>query len=287
MAAARLSEQRVKCREPPGRRASAAGSALATAKPGGRRSCLVPPTNPDQYGPDPRHTWRWTHPPGEASGGLLLVLLHGGGWVGGDQDDLAGAADALARHGLATCTLNYRLAPDHPFPAQADDLVLALSRIDAPDLVLVGHSAGGHLAALVTLDPRYLARRGLTAARIRGVVGLSGVYDLTRAATSTWMRQRWLTPTFGPSPEALREASPVTWARPQAPPFLLVNAAVDWGLHRHSEALAAALQAVGGEVEHLRVDDRNHVSLVAGMADPADPATLAVVAFGRRVSASR
>ncbi|MDY7100609.1 MAG: alpha/beta hydrolase [Actinomycetota bacterium] len=89
-----------------------------------------------------------------------IVFLHGGGWVLGDLDLSDAMCRDLALHcGAAVLSVDYRLAPEHPFPAALDDVMAALrwleheSGLDGP-VVLAGVSAGGNLAAAATLVAR-------------------------------------------------------------------------------------------------------------------------------------
>ena len=88
----------------------------------------------------------------------VVVLVHGGGWISGDKWTLAGYSRLLATHGFAAITINYRLAPDHKFPAQVDDVRSALIwakenanrlKFNLDRLGIFGYSAGGHLSTLV------------------------------------------------------------------------------------------------------------------------------------------
>jgi acetyl esterase len=94
----------------------------------------------------------------------VAVLMHGGGWVVGTLDTHDGLARVMARDaGCAVLSLDYRLAPEHPFPAPLDDCLAAIAAlpkaaadlgVDAARFAVVGDSAGGNLAAAVALALR-------------------------------------------------------------------------------------------------------------------------------------
>lgn len=93
-----------------------------------------------------------------ADGVPVVLVIHGGGWMSGSKWALEGYSRLLAKNGIAAVTINYRLAPAHPFPAQVDDVREALLWIrnhqqeynfDLSRLGLFGYSAGGHLSLLV------------------------------------------------------------------------------------------------------------------------------------------
>ena len=85
----------------------------------------------------------------------VLVYLHGGGWVVGDLDSHEAAARSLCgRAGIAVLAVDYRLAPEHPFPAPLEDCLTAARWASEQDFASVsvgGDSAGGNLAAAVAL----------------------------------------------------------------------------------------------------------------------------------------
>jgi acetyl esterase len=87
----------------------------------------------------------------------LLVWAHGGGWIHGDLDTCEGVARALAnRAGCAVFAVDYRLAPEHPFPAALDDVWTAIgwARRNFAGVAVGGDSSGGNLAAAATLKAR-------------------------------------------------------------------------------------------------------------------------------------
>ena len=98
--------------------------------------------------------------PDTASGPGRLLYLHGGGYVVGSPDTHAGLAGELAlRAGLRAVSVDYRLAPEHPFPAAVDDGLAAYRELlstgtDPRDLVLAGDSAGGGLGIATLLAAR-------------------------------------------------------------------------------------------------------------------------------------
>jgi len=96
-----------------------------------------------------------TTPP---QGHPVVLVVHGGAWASGDKWTLAGYAYELSKHGFAAVTINYRLAPQHKFPKQVDDVRQALIwtnenadrfSFDMNRLAMFGYSAGGHLVTLV------------------------------------------------------------------------------------------------------------------------------------------
>ena len=95
--------------------------------------------------------------PAIGAGYPVVVVVHGGGWISGDKWTLEGYCRSLAQAGIVAISVNYRLAPDHKFPSQLDDVREAMLwtqrrsqslSIDMDRLGLFGYSAGGHLVLL-------------------------------------------------------------------------------------------------------------------------------------------
>jgi len=210
----------------------------------------------------------------------LLVFVHSRFWEPGTRDHeiASGLARPLQRAGAAVAIVSHRPSAE-PHPAAAKDVATALAhlleRVDALGLdperiVLAGHGSGGHLAALVALDPDYLAPHGLDAARLRGVAAISGVYDLreTHGSEDTRALRRRV---FG-SRSAQRDASPLHHVRADAPTFILLAAQHDApGARDDAEAFAAALREAGHPAaEALFIGGRDHWTQL-DMREEANP----------------
>ncbi len=115
---------------------------------------------PGPAGPIPIRIYRPDRPEGTQTTGCL-VYYHGGGWIMGDLDSHDTiAAEIAARAGVVVIAIDYRLAPEHTYPAGHDDSWAALDyiadnagefNIDASKIAVGGDSAGGNLAASVAL----------------------------------------------------------------------------------------------------------------------------------------
>lgn len=206
-----------------------------------------------------------------------VLFMHGGGWRASDKNDPLGVhanvCKALAAHGLVTVNVNYRLAPrvKHPEPARDAARAVRWTRDnigeyqgDPERVFLSGHSAGGHLAVLIALDATYLAEVGLSAAAIKGVMGICGVYNLTHFARRNWMAEHLMTRAAFGNDQVLRaQASPVNHVRADAPPFLLLNAGEDEKLEEEAGELSFLLHKKGVSAETSIISGTNHFTILS------------------------
>lgn len=166
----------------------------------------------------------------------LAVWIHGGGWVQGSRSQLGPGADELISRGFIVASLDYRLAPKYPWPAQIDDVRRAIDflcsnadhyNIDADRIGVWGGSAGAHLASLLGLAVIYDG--AATLRRVKAVVDFCGPSDLLSLDFPEPL-QRMLEAVFPPGDlqkEMLKEASPVEYVTADAPPFLIIHGEYD------------------------------------------------------------
>lgn len=199
----------------------------------------------------------------------LVVFFYGGSWQQGERHWYAFVGQALARHGLAVAIPDYRKLP---FPAFMEDAAEAVAWLKArgpglgydPDRVVVmGHSAGAHIAALLATDPQYLARYDLSPADLAGVIGLAGPYDFLP------VRSRSLRAVFGDDPARHRRSQPITHVDGDEPPFLLLHGRDDRLVEPgNSTRMAKRLRAHGVPVELHLLPDVGHAALALRLARP-------------------
>jgi acetyl esterase/lipase len=202
----------------------------------------------------------------------LVVFWYGGRWESGDKDDYRFVGAALAGVGAIAVLPNYRHYPAVKMPGFMDDAALAArwTALHAAELgadpnrvFLMGHSAGAHIAALLTLNQQYLEEAaGRPAPAIAGMIGLSGPYDFLPLDDAD------LQDMFGP-PERYPDSQPIHFARPGAPPMVLMHGLADQTvLPKNSINLAAALQAQGVAVRLETYPGLGHADTVAALSVP-------------------
>lgn len=229
----------------------------------------------------------------------LILFVHGGGWKHGDKGSATGMqkVEHFTHEGFAFASINYRLVPAATVEQQAADVSAAVAwlrghaarlGIDASRIVLVGHSAGAHLVALVGTDPRYLAAAGLSFPDLRGVIALDGAgYDIPRqlAAAGRFMRGTYAE-AFGSEPARQRALSPALQPlKSNSPAFLIVHVDRADG-KAQSEALAQALTRAGIPAEVHGVDGtglRGHMEINRSLGRADYPATAVVDAWLRKL----
>ena len=184
----------------------------------------------------------------------LILYVHGGGWMRGQPERVSVKPAWAGRMGAAFGSIGYRLFPDVPVEQQARDIAAAVHymRRDAvrlgfdPDhILLVGHSAGAHLAALVSSDPQYL---GADMAAIRGVIPIDGAcYDIpAQIEAAPFMAKRLYLPTFGTGVARQRALSPVNHAKtPNVARWLILYASGRHDSPDQAQTLASALRTQG------------------------------------------
>ena len=200
----------------------------------------------------------------------LVVFFYGGSWQTGARGDYRFVAASLARRGMVVVVPDYRLYPEVRFPDFVVDAARAVAAAragarqwggDANRLVLMGHSAGAHIAALLALDPSYLAAQGDSRDHVAGLVGLAGPYDFLPITGPT------IKLIFAPANDNLALTQPIHFADRHAPPALLqVGGADTTVLPRNSVALAQAIRAAGGRVELREYARLGHIGLVTALA---------------------
>jgi acetyl esterase/lipase len=242
----------------------------------------------------------------------VLLFFHGGAWMVGGKDDVLGLygygtiARRLAERGLVVVMANYRLSPKVRHPEHIKDAARAFAWTcknitryggDPQQIFVGGHSAGGHLAALLATDEKYLKEVGPSRKDILGVIGVSGVYSLddldlklSAADPNGFLHLktevRPLAMAFGSDPKVAADASPAAHVQPGLPPFLIINAGWDYApLRRMGKEFAAALKKNGCDVETRMIPWRTHETLLFDIGRlTIDPVTSgAILGFVERV----
>lgn len=233
----------------------------------------------------------------------LIAFVHGGGWSLGTPENATGRAKIahFTARGFAFATIGYRLVPGVAVEDQAADVACALAAliadadrlgIDRNRVLLMGHSAGAHLAALVGTDPRWLRGTGLSCDAIAGIIAIDGAaYDVAQQWRDAPLLLRPLYhQAFGRSPDRQRALSPALQAAaPNVANWLLLHGDRPDSA-RQTETLTAALRRAGSTVDLVALPGRGlsgHIASNRRLGDPAWPGTHVVDQWIDRILASR
>ena len=290
------------------RRSGRLGGMLARRRGGdseaGAGSTALPPGSTlIRYGDSEAQRIRFWPAPGGAGTGSrrppLAIYVHGGGWQHGAPEMVAEKPAWFAAHGWAFASVGYRLLPEAPVEEQAADIGRAIVRLrseaaehgfDPDRILLLGHSAGAHLSALVGTDPRYA---GSGFAAIRGVIPIDGAaYDVVQQMQEggRFMMRRTYVPAFGTDPVRQRALSPTTHSGGQdAPDWLILFDSGRDDAVSQSARLAGGLERAGARVQQqgIHFDDRSvmqrHRRMNVEFGTPGYAGNASVEAFMRRI----
>lgn len=200
----------------------------------------------------------------------VLIFWYGGGWVKGKREEYGFAGRAYAQRGFVVVVADYRKVPDVRFPAFVQDGAQAVKWVrdnigrydgDPNRVALAGHSAGAYSVAMIALDKRWLQAEGVDPGIVKAGVGLSGPYDFY--------------PFTGRAVEAMEGAAdpmmtqPITFARRDAPPLLLVTSSKDTVVRpRNAVNLTRKLQGLGAPVEYADYPGLSHEDVMMAVSKP-------------------
>ncbi|WP_185981878.1 alpha/beta hydrolase [Skermania sp. ID1734] len=223
----------------------------------------------------------------------VLIYFHGGGWVIGDREVVHGPCTLLANRAHAVVvSVDYRMGPEHPFPAAVDDAIAATQwvadhaaelNIDPERIAVAGDSAGGNLAAVVALNARDNGGPALI-----GQVLLYPATDFTRDTVSSRENGQgyfltteliaWFQEHYQADPTDWR-ASPLLAADVSGLPSAYIITAEFDPLRDEGEAYGERLRDAGVDVEIHRYDGQIH-AFAANLAGVMDQGRAALEAVG-------
>ena len=224
------------------------------------------------YGADPRQRLDVYLPDAIVAATPLVVFFYGGSWTRGERADYGFVGESLASAGVAVLVADYRLSPAVRWQQILADCAAATRWAfdQAPALGLgrdklhvMGHSAGGYNAAMLALDPRWLAGVGLAPRQLAGWVGLAGPYDfLPIVNPEARVAFDW--------PATPADSQPIAHAGEGRSRALLLAPAEDTVVNplRSTLGLARRLEAAGTPVRHRLLDHVGHGTIVGALAPP-------------------
>ncbi len=214
--------------------------------------------------------------PPEAEGRRPAVLLiHGGGWRYGTKAQMFAQARQLARRGYVAMSINYRLAPAYPYPAQVQDCLSAVRwlrrhadryQIDPARIGVYGYSAGGHLACMVGVggaagDIGTSTGEAEVDARVQAVVAGGAPCDFRSMPADSDILDYWLGGARQARPATYEVASPISAVSADDPPTFFFHGEKDWVVPIFiARRMQAALSNAGVETEFFVCEGDGHVN---------------------------
>jgi acetyl esterase/lipase len=226
------------------------------------------------YGDDARQQLDIYTPQGVTSP-PVVVFFYGGSWNSGSRAEYKFVGNALASRGIMVVIADYRVYPQVTYPAFVEDAARAVAWTinhigsyggDPHRLFVAGHSAGAYNAAMVALDPRWLAEFGASPAMLRGWIGMAGPYDFLPIVDTA------VKPVFH-FPDTPADSQPLAHANDEksaGPPVLLLSGTSDTVVDpiRNSARLAIALQAAHVDVKAVSYNGVGHAMLAGAFGHP-------------------
>lgn len=213
----------------------------------------------------------WRPSGGSSAKRPVLIFWYGGGWVKGDRRAYAFAARAYAKAGFVVVVPDYRKVPAIRFPAMLQDGAQAVRWTrdhiceyggDPNRIAFAGHSAGAYTVAMLALDERWLKAEGVDPKIVKAAVGLSGPYNFYP------FTDRRASDALGNAADPVM-TQPITFARADAPPMLLVTSTLDTDVKPHNAYdLAKTLKALGATVELKDYPGLTHENIAMALSKP-------------------
>ncbi|GEM_PF-198707 len=237
----------------------------------------------------------------EGANNLPVVFwIHGGGWQAGDRTSVQLKPQAFVEKGFVFVSTGYRLLPQVEMIDIFRDIAKSIHWVhdhiaqyggDPNRILVMGHSAGAQLAALISIDDRYLKAEGLSLGLIKGCVPVDGdTYDVpaiietaeTRRRVHALAQAKWgHREKFGNDPAKHRDYSAVNHVAQDKgiPPFLILHVADHPDTSAQAERLEAVLKSASIPVKRFAARQTDHSKLNENLGLPDDPPTKALFEF--------
>ncbi|MBL9093849.1 MAG: alpha/beta hydrolase [Planctomycetaceae bacterium] len=220
-----------------------------------------------------------------------IIWIHGGGWRRGDKGGMETKAATFFEQGYVFVSTTYRFFPEVSIKEMTGDVAKSIRWVrdnirryggDPQRLIVMGHSAGAHLAALVCTDDRYLRAEGVPLACVKGCVTLDGgAYDIPHRVQAGVNVREVYKEVFGGREETYRDYSPALHVAEgkSIPPFLIFYVAGREETKTQSLRFAEQLKAVEVEAEVVAAQNKTHATLESELGLDGDKPTAAVLEF--------
>lgn len=198
----------------------------------------------------------------------VVLFIYGGSWQSGSKDLYRFVGQNLASHGITTVIADYRLYPQSYYPVYVEDMAKAFHWThqhianyggNTNRIFVVGHSAGAHLALMMTMNQKFLKDEGGDTSWIKGAVGIAGPYDFLPFTDPK------IKALFSKTPD--QETQPINYVHPNLPPILLLHGTADKDVYlRNSQHLAEKLKEEHNSVVFKTYDNVDHIDIALALA---------------------
>ena len=230
----------------------------------------------------------------------VVFWIHGGGWQTGDKTSVQIKPQSFVDKGFVFVSTNYRLYPNVNMETIVRDIAKSIHWVhdhiadhggDPKQMLVMGHSAGAQLAALICTDDRYLKAEGISLSVIKGCVPVDGdTYDVPAIITTAEMRRLahgqpqvkvGHREKFGSDPEKHRNLSAVyhVGKEKHIPPFLILHVSNHPDITAQAQRFGSVLSASGIPTNVFGAKETTHTKINDDLGLPDDPATKAMLEF--------
>lgn len=220
------------------------------------------------YGPEKRQALDIYTPATSDAAAPVIIFFYGGSWQSGDKESYAFVGRTLATQGYVVVVADYRVYPEVYFPGFIEDGALCTKWVydhiakysgNPEKIVLMGHSAGAHIAAMLSLNSAYLTAVGGNANMIKGTIGLAGPYDFL-PLTDPILQKLF-------SRVDLATTQPIHFATHKTSPFLLITGEADTTVYpKNTINLAAKLKAQQTQVITIFYPELTHADVLLALS---------------------
>lgn len=241
---------------------------------------------------DPKLNMLNVYMPKKGSNSPMVIWVHGGSLNFGDKDNVLHKAEYFTSRGYVFVSINYRVSPLSKYPVSAQDVADALVWLhenathysaDPGKFFLIGHSAGADLAALVSLDEKYLEKSGGSLSILDGVILLDGTgYDIAQLMKNASPKMKeWYNNSFGKTKKDWDQASPVNFIKTDnnTPPIMIAYTDKEAPSHKQAILLARKLSEANIKNKVFHYEKKNTTTINKELGKEADKATEDVYRF--------
>ena len=220
------------------------------------------------YGDNPRQILDIYEPEKHDAHNSVVVFFYGGSWQKGYKELYKFVGQAFTSKGYTVVVVNYRLYPEIYFPDFMNDAAQSVAWVhknigqyggDPSHIYVSGHSAGGYMSVMLSLNESYLKAVGGSTKWIKGAIGISGPYDFLPFTDPK------IIAIFSKADDA--DTQPINFARKHTPPILLLTAEQDDEVSaKNTLNLSQKMRELDNPVEAKIYHDVGHIGIVLSLA---------------------